>query len=128
MRHVNIRDETAYEAPGGRLTKILVDEATGAKNVMVCHAELPPGAKSDVHSREEEEILYVLEGEQVIVTPEGETHRLVPGSLLFIPPGTTHQHTNPYNAPVRFLGIFSPPAGMGRAIRKRPVAKESAKR
>ncbi len=122
MRLVNIQDETTYEAPGGRLTKVLVDEVSGAKNVMVCHAELPPGAESDVHSREEEEIIYVLNGEQVIRTPDGEEYRLVPGSLLFIPPGTVHQHTNPHAEPVRFLGIFSPPAGLGLAIRRRPVA------
>ncbi|MBI2880015.1 MAG: cupin domain-containing protein [Candidatus Tectomicrobia bacterium] len=123
MRVVNIREETAYVAPGGRLTKVLADEAAGANNVLVCHAELPPGAQSDVHAREEEEIIYVLEGEQVIRTPAGEEYRLGPGCLLFIPPGTVHQHTNPGGESVRFLGIFSPPAGLGRAIRKRPAAR-----
>lgn len=42
MRLVNIRDEPAYEAPGGRLTNVLADEVTGTSNVMVCHAELLP--------------------------------------------------------------------------------------
>ncbi|MFQ5912810.1 MAG: cupin domain-containing protein [Nitrospinota bacterium] len=123
MRVVNVRDETAYAAPGGRLTKVLADEATGAKNVLVCHAELPPGAQSDLHSRDQEEIIYVLEGEQVIQTPAGEEYRLGPGCLLFIPPGTLHQHTNPHGESVRFLGIFAPPAGLSRAIRSRPPAE-----
>ncbi len=106
------------------MTKVLADEVTGTSNVMVCHAELPPGAKSDVHFRHEEEIIYVLEGEQMIVTPAGEEFRLTPGSLLFIPPGTVHQHTNPGATTVCFLGIFSPPVGMGQAIRKRPIARD----
>ena len=125
MRLVNISDEPTYEAPGGRLTKVLVDEMSGASNIMVCHAELPAGKSSDVHFRHEEEIIYVLEGEQVIVTPAGEEFKIKPGSLLFIPPGTVHQHTNPGKTSVRFLGIFSPPSGMGQAIRKRPIVDES---
>ena len=53
----------------------------------------------------------MLEGEQVIVTPTGEEFRLTPGSRLFIPPETMHQHTNPGATAVCFLGIFlRPPA------------------
>lgn len=116
MRLVNIRDEPPYEAPGGRLTNVLADEVPG---LPTSWSVMPSSPR-----RKKRRSFPTRRGEQVLVTPTGEEFRLTPGSRLFIPPETMHQHTNPGATAVCFLGIFSPPAGICQAIRTRPIARD----
>jgi len=70
---------------------------------------MPPGtAGPPLHIKtREDEMLYVLTGtlrlrlgERMIDVP--------PGALAFVPRGSVHTFCNPYDEPVRFLGIISP--------------------
>lgn len=92
----------------GRASKPLVDASIGAKNVQVIWMEVPAGWKSDVQTRDVEEILYVLSGKCAITT-DSEKFIGTAGSIIYIPPGETHQHHNIGDQTFSQLVIFAPP-------------------
>jgi mannose-6-phosphate isomerase-like protein (cupin superfamily) len=72
-----------------------------------------PGFQPLLHlHRNEDEIVYILEGEVVLVTEEGET-ALGPGALAKIPRGTFHAFQNRGERAARRLVAFTP-AGIER--------------
>ncbi len=60
-----------------------------------------------IHERSHE-FSYVIEGEIVVVTEEGEI-RVKKGSLLYNEPGTSHYTYNPSSTPAKALWILAPP-------------------
>lgn len=69
---------------------------------------LPPGKESSMrhHHSHEEEFVFVVEGEVVLITDEGE-QRLTAGTCAGFPAGTGdgHQLVNRSNAPARYLEV-----------------------
>lgn len=70
---------------------------------------------------------YVLAGEVAFATDEGEI-RARPGDLILFPRGTRFAWSNPTDAVVRYLAIYSPAgferffADLGEAVRDEPEA------
>jgi mannose-6-phosphate isomerase-like protein (cupin superfamily) len=72
-----------------------------------------PGFRPLLHlHRNEDEIVYIIEGEMVLLTDEGETP-LGPGGLASIPRGTFHAFQNRGDTAARRLVAFTP-AGIER--------------
>jgi mannose-6-phosphate isomerase-like protein (cupin superfamily) len=72
-----------------------------------------PGFRPLLHlHRNEDEIVYIVEGEVVLVTEEGET-ALGPGALVNVPKGTFHAFENRGDTAARRLVAFRP-AGIER--------------
>ena len=91
--------------------KLTGDETGGALCVLEDHPA--PGFRPFLHlHRNEDEIVYVIEGDLVLVTEEGELP-LAPGSLVEVPRGTVHAFQNHGTAPARRLVMFTP-AGVER--------------
>ena len=69
----------------------------GAKNTQVCVYEIPPGkaAYPYHYHHKNEETFYILSGEGVLKTPQGE-RKVRAGEFLFFPtgPGGAHKLTN----------------------------------
>ncbi|HQR30633.1 MAG TPA: cupin domain-containing protein [Anaeromyxobacteraceae bacterium] len=69
---------------------------------------LPPGKESSMrhHHTHEEEFVFVLEGEVILRTDEGE-QRLTAGTCAGFPAGTTngHQVVNRSDRPARYLEV-----------------------
>ncbi len=87
---VEPRTGTAYPAPfaegfDGRLKRALTGEL-GITQFGVNVTTLEPGARSSQRHwhREEDEVVYILEGELTLVTDEGRT-RLTPGMAAGFP-------------------------------------------
>ena len=83
-----------------------IGEALGLKKIGANVTTLPPGKESSMrhfHSREEE-LLFVLEGEVVLRTDEGE-QVLTAGTCAGFPAGTRngHQLVNRSGRPARYL-------------------------
>ena len=103
-----------FRAPvAGRRKRVLGDPA-GLSQFGVNLVELPPGTWSSLrhwHSREEE-FVYVLEGELVLVTDEGE-QRLGPGLCAGFPAGKANGHhlINRSDRLARYLEVGSRVAG-----------------
>lgn len=65
-----------------------------------------PGPRPHRHSRHDE-VFYVIEG-TLTVRIESRTVTAPAGSFVVIPRGTVHQPSNPTDAPVHVLLLFSP--------------------
>lgn len=81
--------------------------STGASQLFVATAIVPPGVETSVHLHEvDEEVLYVLEGE-ITLTLNEVTHKVSAGGTAFIPPGTWMQVVNTGATAAHILGILS---------------------
>lgn len=69
----------------------------------------PPGARSHSHVHPfSTEIYYCLAGELEACVGD-ERHRLGPGDLIVIPPGSRHHAANGGDTPMEFMAVHSPP-------------------
>ncbi len=83
-------------------------DAFGLKTIGINHTILPPGKESSMRHwhTHEEEFIYVLSGEVVLVTDAGE-HVLRPGMCAGFPLGTSdgHQLINRGSVPAVYLEV-----------------------
>jgi len=70
---------------------------------------IPAGFRGPVpHAHDEfDEAIYVLEG-RLLVWGDGEPTEAGPGGMFNAPRGNRHGFANPFDAPARALGIWSP--------------------
>ncbi len=94
---VDAEEGSSYPEPFasqvGKRRKRALGDATGLRNFGVNLVELPPGAVSSMrhwHDKQDE-FVYVLEGELVLVTDAGETV-LGPGMAAGFPAGVADGH------------------------------------
>lgn len=81
--------------------------STGASQLFLATATLPPGHETPTHLHEiDEEVVYVLEGELTVIL-EGEEHTVGVGGTAFVPPGTWMALANRTDAPVVTLGVIA---------------------
>jgi uncharacterized cupin superfamily protein len=91
----------------GRVKRPLGD-AFGLRNFGVNLTELRPGACSALHHAHsrQDEFIFVLEGEPVLVTGDGLESPLRPGDCAGFPAGgAAHHLENRTSSPVRYLEI-----------------------
>jgi len=102
---------TVYPEPyasrmAGRDKRVLGD-LFGLKNFGVNLTQLSPGGESSILHRhtKQDEFIYIVEGEPVLVTDRGEV-QLKPGMCAgFAAEGVAHQLVNRTNKPVLYLEI-----------------------
>ncbi|UCB45817.1 MAG: cupin domain-containing protein [Spirochaetota bacterium] len=75
---------------------------------------IPSGGKSDNHEHPEGEMFYVVSGKGSIQVGE-EVEVLIPGTAVWVQPGTSHQLCNDSDATLKILWVLSPP-GREKAI------------
>jgi len=91
-------------AVGCRIRR-LVGEPDGAPNFTMRHFQVSPGGRTPLHSHAHEHEVFVLQGAGVVM--EGDTeHALRPGTVVFVPPNTTHQFRNTGAGPLEFLCLI----------------------
>jgi len=108
LKVIKIEEAKSTTVEPGRASKPLINASIGAKNVQIIWMEVPAGWKSNVQTRDVEEILYVLSGKCAITT---DTEKFIgtAGSIIYIPPGEKHQHHNIGDQTFSQLVIFAPP-------------------
>lgn len=80
--------------------------STGASQLSLVRATLPPGHVTPVHLHEiDEEVVHVLEGELTAIL-EGEEQTVGPGGTVFVPPGTWMALANRTDRPVVVVGAL----------------------
>lgn len=94
-------------SPMGVGTAFIVGSvSTGASQLFLARATLPPGHETPEHLHEvDEEVVYVLEGELTAVLDD-EEHVVGPGGTVFVPPGTWMALANRTDRPVMILGTL----------------------
>jgi uncharacterized cupin superfamily protein len=116
------RSTTGYPEPfGSRVLpreKRALGDASGLTKIGVNLTTLPPGKESSMrhHHTHEDELVFVVEGEVVLVTDEGE-QTLGPGACAGFPAQSRngHQLVNRSERPARYLEI-SNRDGADRAV------------
>ena len=85
---------------------------TDTKQLIFIEVKIEPGKFHSFHHHpNQEEIIYVLEG-QIQQWIEKESSVLVTGESAFIPAGVVHATFNTFDKPARFLAILSPAVGV----------------
>lgn len=109
MKMVNIMEVKEYVPSGHRRTvnKRLIDEAVGARNIVLVFGTIDTGGGAHEHVHDVEQVYYVLSGNATIETP-GEKCEAGPGSAVFIPPNTPHKMSNSGTKQLQILVIYSP--------------------
>ena len=80
----------------------LLDERRGAPHFAMRRFRVAPGGYTPLHRHEWEHEVYILSGEGVLVTEEGE-HPLEPDSAALVAPGEKHQFRCVGEEPLEFL-------------------------
>lgn len=106
-RVVGPQDAHVSVSPMGVRTEFMVGSvSTGASQLFVARATLPPGHETPMHLHEiDEEVVHVLEGELTAVL-EGEEHAASPGETVYVPPGTWMALANRTDRPVVVVVIL----------------------
>ena len=71
----------------------LINEKQGAPNFAMRRFEVEPGGFTPYHTHDWEHEVYVLEGNAIAVSKDGETP-IGPGSVIFVEPGEEHNFIN----------------------------------
>jgi quercetin dioxygenase-like cupin family protein len=118
MKVISEKSVPEYQAPlpSRRTAKILIDEySAGTKNLAMGIANYPPGEKAEMHTHEGEEVMYFLEGEGLLETPEGK-FPVRKGDSLIAYAKEPHSVENRGDRDMVFLFVFCPP-GTEKSIR-----------
>lgn len=107
-REISVDDSFVYG------TRYGVSDAFGAENLRTSVIQFDPGEEGPLsyHHEPIEEFYVVLDG-KLDVQIEEELVEADEGTVLFIPPGTSHAPRNPYDEPATLLTMVAPDLPMG---------------
>lgn len=109
MEIINVADITGMEFPAGRRTRVMV--GPGAKleaaNFVMGHVTIYPGGSVPIHSHEQEEVYFIVEGEGSIEVG-GESRAVRSGDCIYIRPQLEHVLTNSGQADMVMMFCYSP--------------------
>jgi len=102
---LSLDDVPARDERGASIRVVVSPKTTGARNYILGHAELAPGAVDEAHAHDYgEETIFVIRGEGMLFAQD-EEFALKPGSCVFIPRGVVHSVRNIGSEPL--LAIFA---------------------
>jgi quercetin dioxygenase-like cupin family protein len=96
------QDKVEVEGAKGVSIRWLLSKKMGTPNFAMREFTVEPGGRTPLHTHEWEHEVYILEGEGVAVSTEGEKH-LTAGSVVFVPVGELHQFRNTGGSEFKFL-------------------------
>jgi quercetin dioxygenase-like cupin family protein len=104
------RDKEYVPVEWGRTKNLFGPENVGAKYLRINITEYAPGTTHQLHRHPgQEEVIYVLEGEGITRTDEGD-QPIGPGAFVFVPANTDHATINVLpNRPMKAVIIKGPP-------------------
>ena len=107
---MNIRNR--MNAPRYRRDRIesflLVSEkTTGSGNLSITLVEMEPGGFQHLHSHEQEQAYYVIEGEGIL-SVDDEERSVAEGDCIFIPSFARHGLKNTGSTPLTYVSASSP--------------------
>ena len=94
----------------GETKVIFGPENVAAKYLRISITEYAPGTEHKLHSHpEQEEVIYILDGEGITRTEGGDKH-ISAGAFVFVPAGMDHATINVLkDRPMKAIIIKSPP-------------------
>ncbi|MBI2131483.1 MAG: cupin domain-containing protein [Candidatus Tectomicrobia bacterium] len=92
---------------GGATHKTIVSKGNDGTDVTVYYSLVKPGQTHDWHHHEEDEVIYVVQGEGRYDI-EGGSIPYRKGQFIFMPKGTRHCNVCTGQEDVRLVAIFQP--------------------
>jgi quercetin dioxygenase-like cupin family protein len=83
----------------------VIGEPEGAPNFALRVIEFEAGAVFETHQHPYEHEIFVLEGEGLAHTPDGEAE-MRPGIALYVPTSEPHGYRNTGEGPLRFICVI----------------------
>jgi mannose-6-phosphate isomerase-like protein (cupin superfamily) len=97
-----------------------------AEKSQVVLMSLQPGEEIGMEVHDGDQIIYVVEGEALVVLDQ-EEEDVEKGSLVFVPAGVQHNLSNSDDRPLKLFTVYAPPqhkAGTVQPTRKDAEMKE----
>jgi len=85
--------------------RVLVGPDDGAEKFHMRRFRVRPGGYTPKHAHAWEHEVFVLAGQGIALTPEGEK-AITAGDVIFVPGGDLHQFKNNANADLEFLCLI----------------------
>ena len=82
----------------------VISKEMGAPNFALRVFEVEPGGFSPLHSHNWEHEVFILEGDGIVVSQDGEK-RFKPGDAVFVAPNEKHQFKNDGKKVVKFICV-----------------------
>ncbi len=80
-----------------------LSNAEGGISALAVHFE--PGARTDWHSHQQGQVLYVVQGAGLVQNDDGTTVEVSPGDVVYAPPGELHWHGAAPSSPMMHLSL-----------------------
>ena len=93
---------------GGQVSFLML----GSENLAITWVEGAPGSEQPPHSHPSSEQAYVIVRGRGLMAAGDETEEVGPGTVVLIPPGTSHSIRNTGVEPLVFISATSPPFEM----------------
>jgi len=103
MEVIHFQDAEKYEPQKDWIRSSLCNKS----DISIEHFVKPPNHSSPTHSHPNSQVLYVLQGEIIVKTNDGE-QKLRKGDTVYIPSEETHTVINPLNEVSIGIDIFIP--------------------
>jgi mannose-6-phosphate isomerase-like protein (cupin superfamily) len=95
---------------GGQVSYLLLKKGQfGSGNLAITWVEGDPGSEQPPHAHPTNEQIYVIVRGRGMMKLGGEEQEVTAGTLVFVPPGTSHAIRNTGNEPVVFVSATAPP-------------------
>ena len=103
-------DKPYVKVEWGRTKNLFGPENVGSRHLKINITEYAPGTAHTLHRHpDQEEVIYILEGEGITRTDEGDKP-IGPGAFIFVPADTDHATINVQKEkPMKAIIIKGPP-------------------
>ncbi len=110
MKIVKAWQEPGVEIPEPyrrQIKVIFAPDKEGVEELTFSHAILPPNGRTDYHSHDRPELIYVVSGKGICVH-DGEQTPVQEDVSLWVSAGELHQMINVGDTPLRLATVFVP--------------------
>ncbi|HML16905.1 MAG TPA: cupin domain-containing protein [Bryobacteraceae bacterium] len=108
-------DREQIRAGADRIFRYLVHTDLGCKHVTQFVGWIPR-SKAPFHLHTYEEGIFILEGRGILhLEGQMSASEFGPGTSIYLPDGVVHCLENPWDEPIRLLGVFHPSGSPGAA-------------
>jgi mannose-6-phosphate isomerase-like protein (cupin superfamily) len=110
MKLAKAWEEEGVEIPSPfrrRIKVLFAPDKEGVAELTFSHALLPPGGRTDYHSHDRPELIYVVLGEGLCVH-DGQQTPIKEDVVLWVPAGERHQIINTGYSLVKLATVFVP--------------------
>ena len=110
MKIVKAWEEKGVEIPAPyrrQIKVIFAPDKEGVEELLFSHAILPPNGRTDYHSHDRPELIYIVSGQGTCVH-EGEETPVQEDVALWVPAGEQHQIINTGDLALKLATVFVP--------------------